>query len=164
MSRFFDLVMEGTPRLQVREFGSMMACLLYAGPQRTVPAQEAAPFAIVSVDSEGNFSTFSPELLGLKSSTYAGFAIGNVLRNTFEEAARSPRYLRMANDIAAGVSKCREQCAYFAFCGGGAPANKYFENGSFDSTETLFCRLHRQALAEVLLSKVRPPNTLAVHA
>ncbi len=61
MSRFFDLVMEGTPRLQVREFGSMMACLLYAGPERTVPAQEAAPFAIVSVDSEGNFSTFSPD-------------------------------------------------------------------------------------------------------
>jgi uncharacterized protein len=164
MSRFFDLAMDGTPRLEVREFGSMMASLLYAGPERTVPAQEAAPFAILSVDCDGNFSTFSPELLGLKSSTYDGFVIGNVVRHTLAEAEMSPRYQRMSADIAAGVTKCREECAYFAFCGGGAPANKYFENGSFDSTETLFCRLHRQALAEVLISKVHSPNPLNVHA
>jgi uncharacterized protein len=160
MSRFFDLAMDSTPSLKVREFGSMIAAALYTGPERTHPAQEAAPFAIISVDCDGNFSTFSPELLGLESATYAGFAIGNVLRHSFAEAAESPRFRAMAADVAAGVSKCREHCPYFAFCGGGAPANKYFENGSFDSTETLFCRLHRQALAEVVLSKMRRPETM----
>ncbi len=34
------------------------------------------------------------------------------------------------------------------------PVNKYFENGTFVSTETLFCRLNRQALLEVVLDKV----------
>jgi uncharacterized protein len=64
----------------------------------------------------------------------------------------------MARDVASGVAKCRAGCEYFRFCGGGAPANKYFENGSFDSTETLFCRLHRQRLAEVVLSKMHRPG------
>jgi uncharacterized protein len=160
MSRFFDLAMGHQPELKVREFESMIAAILYAEPDRGLPSQEAAPFAIVSVDCEGNFSTFSPELLGLESATYQGFAIGNVQRHSFAEAAESPRYRSMAADVEAGVSQCRASCSYFAFCGGGAPANKYFENGSFNSTETLFCRLHRQALAEVMLSKMRRPETL----
>jgi uncharacterized protein len=64
----------------------------------------------------------------------------------------------MAADVASGVARCRAGCPWFRFCGGGAPANKYFENGTFDSTETLFCRLHRQTLADVVLSKMRPPD------
>jgi hypothetical protein len=57
----------------------------------------------------------------------------------------------MAADVAAGVRRCRATCPYFHHCGGGAPANKYFENGSFDSTETLFCRLSHQAVLDVVL-------------
>ena len=44
---------------------------------------------------------------------------------------------------------CRESCRYFPFCGGGPPGNKYFENGTFASTETLFCRLHMKACLDV---------------
>jgi uncharacterized protein len=159
MSRFFDLAMGTEPPLKVREFASMVGAVLHAGEPRALPSQEAAPFAIVSVDCEGNFSTFSPELLGLPSAGYDGFALGNVRRDSFASAAASARYLAMAGDVAGGVAKCRAQCAWFRFCGGGAPANKYFENGSFDSTETLFCRLHRQTLAEVVLAKMRRPDT-----
>ena len=52
-------------------------------------------------------------------------------------------------------------CEYFGFCGGGAPVNKYSENGSFDSTETLFCRLNRKVLVDVILGKLEhgvPPK------
>jgi uncharacterized protein len=162
MSRFFDLAMGTEPQTKVREFGSMIAAVLHASDERGLPSQETAPFAILSVDCEGNFATFSPELLGLPSETYGGFALGNVLRDSFADALRSPRFLAMAKDVASGVSKCREACAWFRFCGGGAPGNKYFENGSFDSTETLFCRLHRQALADVVLSKTRRPESARV--
>ena len=60
----------------------------------------------------------------------------------------------MARDIAAGISRCKETCDYYAYCGGGAPVNKYFENGSFDSTETMFCRLSKQAVLNVVLEKL----------
>jgi len=33
----------------------------------------------------------------------------------------------------------------------GAPSNRLFENGPFDSAETKFCRLMRKALGEVVL-------------
>ena len=162
MSRFFDLAMEGDGPLQVREFGSMIAAVLHATEERGLPAQETAPFAILSVDCDGNFSSFSPELLGLASDVYDGFAFGNVMRDSFADAIASARFRSMARDVASGVEKCRAECTWFRFCGGGAPGNKYFENGSFDSTETLFCRLHRQALADVVLSKMRRPEAPAV--
>ncbi|MDF2973971.1 MAG: putative arylsulfatase regulatory protein, partial [Microvirga sp.] len=38
------------------------------------------------------------------------------------------------------------------YCGGGAPANKLFENGDFATTETLYCRLTKQTLLEVVLA------------
>jgi hypothetical protein len=38
--------------------------------------------------------------------------------------------------------------------GGGAPVNKYFENRSFDSTETMFCRLSKKAVLNVVLEKL----------
>jgi uncharacterized protein len=162
MSRFFDLTIGSHSPLHVREFKSMLAAVLYGGDDRTTPPQEVAPYAIISVDCQGNFSTFSPELLGLESKVYDGFAIGNVMRDSLVQATESPRFQAMARDVAAGVAKCKASCSYFDFCGGGAPANKYFENGSFDSTETLFCRLHRQALADVVMEKARRPETVGL--
>ena len=158
MSRFFDLAMTGDPPIRVREFDNMISAVLYTGEERLLSAQESTPFAIVSVDTEGTLSTFSPELLGLPSDQYGGFGLGNVTRDSFAEVLASGRFQAMARDVDAGIAKCREACSYFRFCGGGAPANKYFENGSFDSTETLFCRLHRKALAEVVLSKMQGPS------
>ena len=49
---------------------------------------------------------------------------------------------------------CEERCRYWSFCGGGPPGNKYFENGTFASTETLFCRLHKQATLDVTLDRI----------
>ena len=42
-------------------------------------------------------------------------------------------------------------CEYFSICQGGSPANKLFENGTFDSTETLFCRMSKKAVIDVVL-------------
>ena len=123
-------------------------------PPRT---QETAPFAILSVDYRGNFASFSPELLGLPSRHYGDFLLGNVFADSLESAARGPRFAAIHRDIVAGIERCRGECPYFALCGGGAPANKYFENGSFDSTETLFCRFYRKSLADVLLDKLACP-------
>ncbi len=66
----------------------------------------------------------------------------------------TPRFQAIHGDIVAGVRRCEETCSYFSMCGGGAPVNKYFENGSFVSTETLFCRLNRQTLLDVVLDKL----------
>lgn len=158
MGRFFDLAMGDEPQLRVREFGSMIGAVLQGRDERPLSSQEATPFAIVSVSTEGDFATFSPELLGLSGDPYGDFVIGNVHRDSFADAAASPRFEALWKDVASGLARCASDCAHHRFCGGGAPANKFFENGTFDSSETLFCRLHRKALADVVLSRMRRPG------
>jgi uncharacterized protein len=166
IGRFFDLVARDDMALSVREFDSMVPMILGAnGNQRDFPpTQENAPCAIVSVDCEGNFTTYSPELLGLKSSHYGDFAIGNVNTDTLASAINSDKFRQMSSDISRGLSKCRETCEYYSLCGGGAPVNKYFENGSFDSAETMFCRLNRKAIIDVIVAKLQPPVGVATDA
>lgn len=155
LSRFYDLVSSGSRPLHVREFDATIGALLDEPNRAALRTQETAPFAIVSIDCDGNFTTFSPELLGQSHAAYADFVLGNVARDSFAEAAASPAFARLHGDIAAGVERCRDTCDYFDFCGGGAPVNKLCENGSFDSTETLFCRLNRKAMVDVLLEKLQ---------
>src|ERR1700747_3725415 len=96
---------------------------------------------MLNIDCHGNVSTFSPELLGYKSAKYGDFIIGNIHSDSLEDMSHSPALLAMTRDIAAGVEACRKECGYFSVCGGGAPVNKLSENGSFESSRTVFCSL-----------------------
>jgi uncharacterized protein len=150
LERFLELAHSADPPLEVREFEQSASSILHArraGPTRRT--QENRPFGIVNVDCEGNFSTYSPELLGQESSRYGGFALGNVATDSLDSVLGLARFAQMDADIAAGVNLCRESCRYFPFCGGGPPGNKHFENGSFVSTETLFCRTHMKVCLDV---------------
>ena len=160
LARFLDLALSADPPIRVREFEQSALALLHARrggpPQRT---QENRPFGIVNVDCEGHFSTYSPELLGLDSPTYGPFALGHVETDSLDAVLASARFAKMEADIAEGVRMCRESCRYYPFCGGGPPGNKHFENGTFASTETLFCRLHMKACLDVTADRLErhPP-------
>jgi uncharacterized protein len=150
LTRFLLLARSADQPLVVREFETSATALL--GARRYGPGartQENRPWAIVNVDCEGNFSTYSPELLGVSSLTHGGFTLGNVATDSLQSAMDSARFRRLEDEIGGGVEMCRESCSYFPFCGGGPPANKYFENGTFASTETLFCRLHKKVCLDV---------------
>jgi uncharacterized protein len=101
---------------------------------------QVLPFALVSVAHDGDFSTFSPELLGQPSREYGDFAFGNVAEGGYLASTRGERFNRVWNAIARGIRQCERECAYFGFCGGGSPVNKLYENGSLASGETLYCR------------------------
>jgi uncharacterized protein len=108
--------------------------------QRWPENLQTLPFALVSVAHNGDFSSFSPELLGQPSGEFGNFVFGNVERDGFFSAAAGGRFARVWSAIARGVRACERSCAHFGYCGGGAPANKLYENGDFGSTETLYCR------------------------
>ena len=164
LARFLELALRADPPMQVREFEQSASALLHArragAPQRT---QENRPFGIVNVDCEGNFATYSPELLGLEAPRYGPFALGNVATDSLESVLALPRFARIEADVAEGVRACRDACRYFPFCGGGPPGNKHFENGTFASTETLVCRLHIKACLDVTAEwlEKHPPATCA---
>jgi uncharacterized protein len=116
--------------------------------------QLATPFAVTSMDWTGNIATFSPELLGLKSALYDDFVLGNINRDRLVDLADRPLLKRMQDDIDAGITLCREGCEYFSVCGGGEPVNKLFENGSFASAETTYCRMTKMRATDLVLDRL----------
>jgi uncharacterized protein len=112
---------------------------------------QVEPFDIISIAYDGSVSTFSPELLGMKSEVYGDFTFGNVQKDQFSEMASDNKFQRVLKDIKAGVSLCAKECEYFSFCGGGAPSNKYYENGTFVSAETMFCRYTIKTPIDIIL-------------
>ena len=57
---------------------------------------QVEPFGMMNVDCEGNVSSFSPELLGLKHGDYGDFIVGNIRTDSLEEMLRSPPMSAMA--------------------------------------------------------------------
>jgi uncharacterized protein len=86
---------------------------------------------------------------------------GNIHDNEIADVLRNPKFIAVSDEVARGQERCRTSCEYFSICLGGSPANKLFENGSFDSTETLFCRLSKKAVIDVVLEKMEREFNLA---
>ncbi|WP_150047289.1 cyclophane-forming radical SAM/SPASM peptide maturase GrrM/OscB [Methylomonas rhizoryzae] len=148
--RFFEqllaLQLQSADRYRVRELANALSLIQHGLPRycwrgRDWPMNaQTLPFAIVTVAWNGDFSTFSPELLGQPAAEFDNFVLGNVHCGGFLQAAERPAFARLWEGILAGTAVCRRSCGYFNYCGGGAPANKWFENGGLDSGETLYCR------------------------
>jgi uncharacterized protein len=151
--RIYKLQQESKDYLPIREFDrAYNAIANVSGAMSAQGNQQNVAFGILSVDWNGNISTFSPELLGSASETYANFSFGNVQKDNLADLLENPIFSKLATEIYAGVQNCAVSCDYFAFCGGGAPANKFYENGSFSSTETMYCRHTIQLPVEIVLS------------
>jgi len=111
-----------------------------------------APFRIFNFDYNGNYSTYCPELLAAKSIDYDNFNLGNIVTDGLDAIETNPTFIKIKGEIDKGVENCKNSCEYWSFCGGGAPSNKFFENGSFSSTETLACKYQKKAVVDLLAS------------
>jgi uncharacterized protein len=154
--RIFERQRAEDGRVRVREFDMALQRIMGHDPQavESFPYfnEQVRPFGILSFDWQGNFSTFSPELLGLPSEAYGDFSFGSIHGAHFLDAVETPKFRAVIADVRAGVEACRAECPYFGVCGGGAPANKYFENGTFASTETMYCRYSIQAPMRIVMA------------
>jgi uncharacterized protein len=150
LSEFWRLS-RGSGRVRfVREVDGMLPRVFRSAESAMINSQ-VEPFGMMNVDCHGNVSSFSPELLGLKSSAYDDFIVGNIHEHTLDEMLASRPMQAMSRDIACGVEACRNQCEYFSVCGGGAPVNKLAENGSFLTTRTSFCGLTQMVPIDLIL-------------
>lgn len=110
------------------------------------------PFDHVSVDVDGNYWTYSPEL-GLHRDG-SRFFLGNCRSTPISDAARSESFLSLRAQVEAGVQLCRKSCNYFEVCGGGSPAHKHAELGHVDVTETHFCRANIKSVVDALTTSM----------
>ncbi len=150
MSRVLHRSLEDRAPTRIREFANGLNqsnAVLLGHPTFS---SEANPFSILSCDMNGKLFTFSPELVDLTKTTGGDYSIGDIQSVEFDRIYQEPRFAEMNAEVLAGVTQCRKSCSYFPVCGGGAPVNKMAENGSFDSTETMFCRYKYKVVADVL--------------
>ncbi|MGD1698349.1 cyclophane-forming radical SAM/SPASM peptide maturase GrrM/OscB [Dapis sp. BLCC M229] len=158
IKRFWDLTAKTEGEFKVREFESI--CNLIYDDERLENTDMNKPFVIVSIDNQGNFSTFDPELLSVKTESYGDFILGNVLQDTFESVIQTEKFQKIYQDMTAGVEKCQQNCQYFGVCGGGAGSNKYWENGTFNSTETTACKYRIKVITDLVLDELE--NSLGI--
>ena len=152
IKRFWELTTQSQGEFQLREFETL-GSLIY-NEERLTTTEMNHPFAIVNVDYQGNFSTFDPELLSVKTQDYGDFILGNVRHDSLESVCYSDKFRQIYQDLAAGVELCRDTCAYFGVCGGGAGSNKYWENGTFNSAQTNSCKYRIQILTDIVVESL----------
>jgi uncharacterized protein len=148
MKSMYQFSKANVNKIHLREFEQAE---FFIREQKDIKKGQSSPFLMLNIAYNGDFSTFSPELLSMDSKTYGDFILGNFLTDTLESVVETEKFKKIYQDIQAGVDLCEETCDYFSVCGGGAPANKYFENGSFATSETMYCRYTKQIIADIVL-------------
>jgi uncharacterized protein len=154
LDRFWRRARQSNRFAFIREIDGMLPRILRP-KEAEIGNGQVVPFGMLNVACNGDVSSFSPELLGLRNAEYGDFIIGNVHTHSLAEMATSPPMQRMALDIQRGVEACRRTCEYFAVCGGGAPINKLTENGSFDSERTRYCELTQMVPTDIILDALK---------
>jgi uncharacterized protein len=161
VERFFqelyDVARENAFDPPVREFEN--ACGSIAAGGGSDCNTQVLPYKILSVSVDGAFSTFSPELLGMTSKAYGSLDLGNIKTDSLRGALAFPKYQQLSSAVFDGVKRCADTCEYFDVCGGGAPANKLFEAGTFDVAETRFCEQSLKIPVRIVLKDLE--STLA---
>jgi uncharacterized protein len=141
------------PGLEVRE---VEWALRYAGASLAGDADTLLPRRhdpIPTIAQDGRVVLLSPELAGFDSASYGDFSSGSVLETSLDDivGAAADRPDGWIAEYLSGVEACRASCAYFGFCGGAHAANRFFEQGRFDGTQTRHCRNSKIFLLEGVL-------------
>lgn len=155
-STIYNLQLQKDNYIHIREiFGFNEMLLKTDFEENKFPfGQMVAPLKIITLDTDGNFTTFSPELIGMKDANYVNFNLGNVHTDSFRGILQSEKFNKMFGEIMTGIKLCSETCDYFKMCGGGAPSNKLYENKSFATTETKYCKYSRKIVIDSILDKM----------
>jgi len=88
------------------------------GQESVYENEPVRPFGILSVDWQGNFSTFSPEMLGLSTAEYGTFAFGSFRDGGSETALSNQHFLASHERHPAGVKSAAGNAVFFIFAEG----------------------------------------------
>jgi uncharacterized protein len=150
------------PRIHLREieWSLRYASAVLDGTADAVLPRRLDPIPTIAQD--GSVVLLSPELAGFSDARYGDFTSGNVLETGLGEILAEADGTPWIAEFLTGVEACRATCEYFGFCGGAHAANRYFEQGRFDVTETDHCRNSKMRLLEGVLDHARAHEPTAV--
>lgn len=143
--------LEGDRKPEIREFRGVREALFYVDPIASTHNNKTTAYNIMTVAQNGDYTSFSPELLGMPGKSGYDYTFGNALADPLRESTQTEKFMRFYSGFMAGVRQCKAECRWFALCGGGLPSNKLAETGTLAVSETMSCRLHLQVFADTVL-------------
>ncbi|MFC1433603.1 radical SAM protein [Streptacidiphilus sp. N1-3] len=145
------------PAVRLRELESVMNCRdsILAGVTYE-QLQDIPVEPMPTVSHNGDVTVLSPDFSGHTHPEYGPFTVGNVLDDALDSILARAHERPWVREALTGVRNCRTACRYASVCGGNWPANKYFELGRLDATETAYCRNLHQAKMEGALQCQTP--------
>ena len=153
----FDAWLPNKHKLQIREFNNMFSIfqLVKSDSSAEILTDASSPCRILTFSREGNFTTFSPEMLSGTPNDPNQFVIGNIQDiNSIEDMLNLEKLHNLYGEISKGIKKCKDECSYYSVCGGGVPSSKFYEHGAFNTSQTQDCRFNTQLVADLLLSRL----------
>ncbi len=160
----FELNLLQDEPFQIREFDWASESLATGelGSRDLFFTQMTGPFKTITINTEGDFSTFSPELISQRSALYGDFVLGNVWQDSFMQALSTKKFRHIFRDLVKGLKKCMRNCAYYGLCPGGIPSSRISEKQTLDTDETQYCRLSLQAPLDAVLELAGEPEPDAI--
>lgn len=158
MQILFKLWIPAKDQICIREFNELCGLIVknIKNPNYAPKPLEATAFKILTLQKNGDISTFCPELAGGLKGNSKIFKIGNIINVTnLDDIIENENFFEIKKSIDKGIDNCKNTCNYFKLCGGRSPAVKMYENNSFESTTTTHCLLQRQTLADIVINELQ---------
>ncbi len=137
------------PAIRVREINKCLMWTKLKLNELGNPEERRPTNLWPTVDINGNVTIISPEFASISDEVeMKKFIIGEIDNSSILSRIGKANEIDFVKDIILGKEKCKNECAYYSFCGGGEASNKYFENNDLTSTETIHCINHRKSLLD----------------
>ncbi|PIR04944.1 MAG: radical SAM protein [Candidatus Liptonbacteria bacterium CG11_big_fil_rev_8_21_14_0_20_35_14] len=152
-SDLFDF-WKANPVIEVREFSQILSRIELLSTEEDKEPVNLQYSIYPSITYNGDIVLLSPEFLGAKAPQYDDFIVGNINNESLLSIINRMNNISYVDDYVNGIKKCAMDCEYFSFCGGGWASNKFFELGSINTTETVFCRNYKQRPLEAVVNQL----------
>jgi uncharacterized protein len=141
---------------EIREFHDLFNAIhaKIKDPNYTRIPDEVTGLAIVTIQKDGQISTYSPEFAGAKSKEFNNFVIGNVFDDKFSDLDQKEEFCKVRAAVDSHILECQNSCFLFSLCGGSHVSNVFFESGGFKKAESSSCILLRKKIFEFLYNKL----------
>lgn len=141
------------PRIRIREFDYVLTWMDRVLQQPNFTNVQRQVEAFPTISCSGDLVLLSPEFLDANVLGH-DFIIGNVLEDDISELLKNFEEYQYVQEFTKGITKCSKECAYFSFCGGGYASNKFFENGTLNSSFTKHCNNAKITLVDTITKTI----------
>jgi len=164
MIQVYNLVIGHHEKLKIREFSDTISKLssLRNNPNYQSEPVETRDLEVLTVQKEGQISTYCPEFAGVLSVKYNNFVLSNIFEiNKLSELWRNTTFVSIKRDFDTRKNQCKRECKYYKICGSSYLSNGYSEHQSLLKTENATCIVRKKIMAKTILTQMK--NSIPAH-